>query len=289
MEIFVNSTPETRAYYTKQYSASNPNSNNKVAYTVKKGDNLWNIAKQQIKNKNASNAEISEMMYSIAKLNKKETIEAANDIKINDVIYIPVYTEKSNSNKKISKTPNNSAANSVKTDNSVKDIQESPKKIKEILTPPNPHATYTEKQLYKSKHINNIDNKLYSDFGKYGAQYWTKLLNNPNSQLIIEKSYTIGSKPTGIILTKKDNNKRYGKTEAMLLIRADKNGKFDNVVYNSPGTDIYSTRFDFEVDKKGQLKRPNSFGIYTTIDKIEQKQYQELVKGLQKYLDENLK
>lgn len=100
MEIFVNSTPETRAYYTKQYSASNPNSNNKVAYTVKKGDNLWNIAKQQIKNKNASNAEISDMMYSIAKLNKKETIEAANDIKINDVIYIPVYTEKSNSNKK---------------------------------------------------------------------------------------------------------------------------------------------------------------------------------------------
>lgn len=58
-------------------------------HIMQKGDNLWNLAKQALNKKNASNQEISDYMLLIAKLNNLETIEEMNSLKVSDKIYLP--------------------------------------------------------------------------------------------------------------------------------------------------------------------------------------------------------
>ena len=59
-------------------------------YTIQRGDSLWNLAKKELnKSKPATNAEISKYMLLIAKLNGMETIEEMNNIKAEEVIYLP--------------------------------------------------------------------------------------------------------------------------------------------------------------------------------------------------------
>lgn len=278
--FFDYSLNEKQAYYTQQYNTATPNKENKTSYTIKKGDNLWNIAKKQLNKKNATNAEISNMMYAIAKLNNKQTIEAANNLEINDVIYLP-----GTANNKTEQTVNNKTK-VIK--NPKEQVLKTAEKIKDIVYPPNPYATYSEKQLYKSKHINEVDNKLYAQFGEDGANYWAETLNKDNGKLIIEKSYTFKKNPTGLVITKKQNDKRYGDTEAHLLVETDDNGKVSRVSYNSPGVSIYSTNFDFELDKNGNLKRPDFLGRYKTIKKLDKEEYQNFINELQKQVDKNI-
>lgn len=58
-------------------------------HKMEKGDNLWKLAKQELNKSDASNQEISEYMLLIAKLNKLETFEKMNSIKVSDEIYLP--------------------------------------------------------------------------------------------------------------------------------------------------------------------------------------------------------
>ena len=274
------SLKEKQAYYTQKYEATETNKQNKKAYTVKKGDNLWNIAKKQLNKKNATNAEISNMMYAIAKLNNKQTIEAANNLEINDVIYLPGTTTNNTT------APVNNKTKVVK--NPKEQVLKTAEKIKDIVYPQNPYATYSEKQLYKSKHINEVDNNLYAQFGEDGANYWAETLNKDNGKLIIEKSYTFKKDPTGLIITKKQNDKKYGDTEAHLLVETDDNGKVSRVSYNSPGVSVYSLNFDFELDKDGNLKRPDFLGHYKTIKKLDKEEYANFINELQKQVDQKL-
>ena len=59
------------------------------ARVLKKGDSLWNIAKEAVGGQKASNAEISEYMLLIAKTNGLDTYEKMNKIKVADTIYMP--------------------------------------------------------------------------------------------------------------------------------------------------------------------------------------------------------
>lgn len=73
---------------------------------LKKGDSLWKLAKQELNNPKATNQEISEYMLLIAKLNKLETVEKMNNLKVNDEIYLPaVFSKQVKSVDKNQKTP----------------------------------------------------------------------------------------------------------------------------------------------------------------------------------------
>ena len=94
----ISKNSNTGSYATAQYNAAKPNEKGKKKYRVVKGDNLWNIAKTHIQKNNAKKSEISNFMYEIAKLNKKSTIKAMNNLKVNEVLYI-----QNNNNSKIAK------------------------------------------------------------------------------------------------------------------------------------------------------------------------------------------
>lgn len=74
---------------------------------VKKGDSLWNIAKEAVGSSKASKADISEYMLLIAKANGLDSFDKMNNIKAFDKIYMP----------KVQKNINNSSekANVVKS------------------------------------------------------------------------------------------------------------------------------------------------------------------------------
>ena len=66
-----------------------PNVEKGETYKLKKGDNLWEMAKRELNNPKATNQEISEYMLLIAKLNNLETVDKMNNLKVNDEIYLP--------------------------------------------------------------------------------------------------------------------------------------------------------------------------------------------------------
>ncbi len=291
-------------YYAQKYNSANPNPKNVQKYTVKKGDNLWNIAKEHLNKKNASNADVSNMMYQIAKLNKKQTIESANNIKADEVLLLPKSVQ-------IQSSKTSAAEQQTKTNNIVKSKKTQPvqqhqqsqhsqlstqakltktrNEVKQILFPDGEILTYSQKNKAKLENKDKINNKLYAQLGKDGASAWTEMLADPNSKLINENSYTYKSTPTGLIISKKDNNQRYGNTVAQMLVQVDDNGKVSEVAYNVPELNINPIRFDYVVDSKGNIKRPSSFGHYQTIDQMPQEDHKKFINQLQNYVDKNLK
>ncbi len=62
----------------------------KKEHTLKQGESLWGLAKQQLgNNKNLSNREIRDYMLLIAKINGLDTVEKMNGLKANQKIYLP--------------------------------------------------------------------------------------------------------------------------------------------------------------------------------------------------------
>lgn len=59
------------------------------AKVLKKGDSLWNIAKEAVGGSKATNAEISEYMLLLAKANGLDTYDKMNKLKASDTIYMP--------------------------------------------------------------------------------------------------------------------------------------------------------------------------------------------------------
>lgn len=282
-------------YYTQKYNSANPDSKNVQKYTVKKGDNLWNIAKEHLNKKNASNADVSDMMYQIAKLNKKQTIESANNIKADEVLLLPksgltqtTKTNNSGNSKKTQQVQQHQQTQHSQLSTQAK-LTKTRNEVKQILFPNGENLTYSQKNRAKLENKDKINNKLYAQLGKDGANAWTEMLADPNSKLINENSYTYKSTPTGLVITKKDNNQRYGNTVAHMLVQVDDNGKISEVSYNAPELHINSIRFDYVVDSKGNIKRPSSFGHYQTIDKMPQEDHKKFINELQNYVDKNLK
>ena len=277
---------QAEAYYKKQYSGSNPSEKNKVSYTVKKGDSLWSIAKENVNKKDAKNSEIHDLMYAIAKLNNKDTIEAANNLEVNDVIYLPKYIQNAVKNPQVANDKPTHKTKPV----SVRNVKATSAEIKDIITPKNKSLSYNQEFWYRKNSVDNIPKDLYVENGKAGINYWNDILNDKDNKLIIDKSYTYLDKPTGLVITKKENDERYGKTEANLLVQVDDKGKFKRVSFDSPGVNIHSTNFDYEIDAKGNLKRPiGAYGEMETIDKMKPDEYKELVNTLQRYVDEKIK
>lgn len=66
-----------------------PDAEKGEARTLKKGDSLWNIAKEAVGGSKATNAEISEYMLLLAKANGLDTYDKMNRIKASDTIYMP--------------------------------------------------------------------------------------------------------------------------------------------------------------------------------------------------------
>lgn len=273
---------DSRVYYQAKYSSTPSDIKDKVAYTVKKGDNLWNIAQKHINKPKATNAEVQEMMYSIAKLNNKNSIEQANHLEINDTIYLPG-KEKAVATQNKPKPKAKSAAVSK-----APDYKETAKQINVILEPPNRFASYNEKVLHKLKNKEKISKDLYAEHGRAGIAYWENELNH-NDNLYIEKSYTTSPNADGLVITKKENNDRYGRTESNMVVRADKNGKFKKVAFYTPGAKINDISFDFEINAQGTLTRPNNFGGHIHIENLTKEQYSGFTKTLQGILDKNLK
>lgn len=83
---------------------------------IKKGDCLWNIAKQELNNPKATNKQISEYMLLIAKLNGLETLDKMNNLKINDEIYMPVLQGQVPAAEKPSGTQTKTQVQNPKTD-----------------------------------------------------------------------------------------------------------------------------------------------------------------------------
>ena len=66
-----------------------PDVKEKEEYSLKKGDSLWSLAKKCLNDQNASNAKTANYMLLIAKLNKLDTVEKMNGLKVGQKIYLP--------------------------------------------------------------------------------------------------------------------------------------------------------------------------------------------------------
>ncbi len=275
-------TQETRSYYRMKYDEARPDTDNKVSYTIKKGDNLWSIAKEKLNKRNAKNSEIQDMMYKIAKLNNMSSIEDANKLGINDVIYLP--SSNTDEVTPVSGSPSPSTSNISEP---VRDVSETALEINKIIAPEGIPDAY--RSLYKYENIKNIPPELYKENGKAGINYWTDILNGQHN-LVIQKSYSISpTTPSGLVIMKKENDHIFGKTEAQLMVEFDENGNFKDVAFDTPGVNIYNIKFDYELDANGNLKRPiNSYGGIETIDKMKKEEYQQFVQVLQKYVDKHI-
>lgn len=309
------------AYFEKKYNEATPQAKGKVAYTVKKGNSLWSIARAQV-GKNAKQSEIEKYVYDIAKLNNKNTPKKANSLKVNEVIYLPSKevekkaatpkkvsaptTKKAEAHptakkaatspiqkpqaKKVAPLPKQKAATpqaGVKTHQPT--IQQTAAQINKILTHPNPHASYSEKTIYKQNQIKKIGQKLYAAHGKAGIKYFEGLTQKGSgNQFYYEKSYDYSGKPSAIVINKKGGNRKYGENESSIYVQLNRQGKVSGFSFNSPGVNINDIAYDYTVDSKGNLKRPNSYGGYYTIETLPKGAITKLTQNLQNLVDKQL-
>ena len=285
-------------YYQSQYAETKVDTSHKSKYVVQKGDNLWDISKRHLNDKDATNAEIQEMMYKIAKLNKKDSIEAVNNIKVNDVLYLPEVELEVNPNvcyvgdwfrhenpvksNNVQVTPEKSGAE-LAAETAAKIIRIAGKSLYSLKC--------NGKETYQLRGKNKISRELYNEHGKNGIKYWAELLAaGDDSSLKIEKSYSFSPVvPTALHIVKKMDSNSYAPTEAHLYVQADKNGKLEQVAFNAPWVHINSISFDYILEKDGVLKRPlGAMSQTEKIDNLSKEEYNMLLTVLQGYLDREL-
>lgn len=308
----ISKNSKTGSYAIAQYNAAKPNEKGKKKYIVVKGDNLWNIARTHIQKNNAKKSEISNFMYEIAKLNKKSTIKAMNNLKVNEVLYIPNNNNskiakakaqpKTNTAKTTKQTPNNQKTSVAKntTKPQVTKKQTAPsteanylqtsKAINKILTHPNSRVNYTEKMIYKQNQVKKIPQKLYLAHGKAGIDYWTKTTagKNAENKFFYEKNYSYDGKPSALIITKREGNNCWGKIQAEIYVNVNDKGKVTSFSYNTPGVNINDIAFDYKVNTKGKMEKPTDFGYYNTIATLPQSSVAKLTNNLQNIVDKKL-
>lgn len=105
-------------------------------HKMEKGDNLWKLAKQELNKSNASNQEISEYMLLIAKLNKLETYEKMNSLKVSDEIYLPEKKETAqaeNADKVKAQTKTDTAVKAQQKEKELTDAEQGFAAVKDAL------------------------------------------------------------------------------------------------------------------------------------------------------------
>lgn len=271
MSFSVNYDNNEKSFYDQKYSTT-PIAQNKVEYSVKKGDNLWNIAKEHLKKENASNNEILEMMYKIAKLNNKESLDAASNIKINEILFLPVdsFVQQGQEEKKDPLLRANEAA----------------EKIKKVLYPNNEDKSPTGGHLAKFNNTDKIPQNLATEHAKAGLDYWTELMEHNDEDLIVRKSYSVSVEtPSALELIKKDKN---GETKSHMYIEFDSNKNFKGSAFDAPGIDVLDIRFDYETDKDGKISVPHRYGgKEIPIGSADAESYKEFKEAAQNFIDKN--
>ena len=272
----VSSSNESQAYFASRYASTPINSENKIEHKIKKGENLWTIAKDHLGKKNASNAEISDMMYKIAKLNNKDSIEEINTVYVNDIIYLPGAQQQKKTS--AAQTPQQAAEHA----------REVSQKINDIIVPQG-SATYNQKALYKLDNLKNIPQSLYKEHAEAGVGYWDQARGDQDNKFIISKSTSYSPVIyTGLSVLKKENNNPYGKTEAHMYISVDKQGKVKDISFEVPGVNINEIGFDYKLDSNGNVYRHTGFRD-EKLATLPPEQYENLIQQAQQYFDDNVK
>lgn len=155
-DIMVDSVSNEQAYINAMM-AKLPDVKSKEEYSLKKGDNLWALAKKCLNDKNASNEKTANYMLLIAKLNKLDTVEKMNGLKVGQRIYLPNEMQKS-------KNPTNIRSDAEDTIIKTIDILENDKTLKLEKANMEYGQCY---HLYRKKNANDsfkLDRKLVLSF-----------------------------------------------------------------------------------------------------------------------------
>lgn len=270
MSIQINNSAQERAYYEKKYSTT-PLAENKISYNVQSGESLWSISKKHLNKETASNAEIQDMMYAIAKLNNKSTIESANKIDIGETIYLPVYEQEKSVPKE-------------KKDVKIR-ISETNEKIKKILYPNDEDKSIYTKDLARYTNADKIPEKLQEEHASAGLDFWTETLNDKSQNLKVEQRYR-GTKAIAIVVQKQNKD---GSNE-QLYIQTDSDKKLNSVSFSTPGINIRDGVFDYDVDKNGNISTRRPLSTHSKkIGEIDKESLENFVNAAQKLVDQRAK
>ena len=175
-----------------------PEVKSKKEYTLKNGESLWGLAKQELGGKNLTNREIRDYMLLIAKLNGLDTVEKMNGLMANQKIYLPELTGK--------------------LKNSVKESKNSIDKTVDALlnTLKNDKSVHVKGSMFGAMHSN-----LYHIFK--------------------EKTYSSGYKTN---------------ESPVLSFVVDREGSVQTISTDDT-QDIFAIRYDYDIDKKGNVILPD--------------------------------
>lgn len=152
----INSVSNEQAYINA-LMAKLPDVKEKEEYSLKKGDSLWSLAKKCLNDQNASNAKTANYMLLIAKLNKLDTVEKMNGLKVGQKIYLPNEILKSENPTKIRSDAENTLIKTI-------DVLENDKTLKLEKANMEYGQCY---HLYRKRNANDdfkLDRKLVLSF-----------------------------------------------------------------------------------------------------------------------------
>ena len=272
---------ELRRYMQKKLEQT-PVSEKKATHTVEKGESLWSIAKEHLGKKNATNAEVQDFMYKIAKLNNKTTPEDFNTLYVDDVLYIPEADISTKKSAQRTKPQESNLSNLEKVKNAAK-------KLVALTSPDSSDDNYSRKLITKYQKLKTIADKDFEKHGHAAFNYWTDLLCE-NKNLKFEKSYSINPvEPSAVVIRKKEGDFYYSGTETIIYAHINPDGTVKKISFEAPGFDIKDISFDYEVDENGSLKVVdlNRAG-YKKIGKVSQQEYNALKQILEQRINEYL-
>ena len=293
-----------KEYYKMQYSSAEV-SGNVTEHKVVANENIWNIARKQLP-KGAKRGEVLNYVYQIAKLNNKSSMEELSKLAIGDVLLLPATSTaaaqkspaaaapKKNVQAKAAAKPAQKKATSAaqkqqaavpKTSREMS-VQETAAQINRIIALSGKGISYTTQKIYKLQNINKISPELYAAHGQAGAKYWIEQLQkNPKEAHIFTENTYGGTDKNGVYILQKDGNiKMKDKTVATIIARKDKAGNFEEIAFSSPGAKIHDIVFDYMIDSKGYLYRPDRNNQYYMIDKVPPQVFENLKSALSPYM-----
>ena len=141
--------------YIRSYMAKLPEIQKGETQVIKKGDSLWNIAREKL-GKKSKRGQVQNYMMSIAKLNGLDTQKKMNNLKVNSIIYLPKEVTNNSTT-----TPNdNPVKNKPEVNKPVKTNNTTPsRKTKPVEKPTQPAVKLTPAE----KAFEDRLNTLYTD------------------------------------------------------------------------------------------------------------------------------
>ena len=223
-----------------------PEVNDKKVHVLKKGENLWSLAKKELNKKNASNQEISNYMLLIAKLNNLETVDKMNGLKISDKIYLP------------ENPVDFSAVANTKKASKVSKVEKTDKAINNQV----------EKTLTTAEQsIDNVINLMKNDKTIHIKRATPDFINLYH--VFREKKY-----PSGLIL----------KDKTVLSFNVDKNGKVYKLRMDDNVKKLHQMWYDYDVYKNGNMK--DAMYDERVVTKLSKEKTQELFNEVTRLYEE---